>query len=68
MYKKAITRKPNKEFAKGITTSELGKPDFNLMLEQHKAYIEILKSLGIKVIEKHKLDPLRNLQGSHVSS
>jgi dimethylargininase len=62
MYRKAITRKPNKDFTKGITTSDLGKPNYELMLEQHKTYIEILKSLGLKVIE---LEALNDFPDAH---
>ena len=42
MYSKAIVRKPGRNFAKGITTSNLGKPDFDKALEQHSAYCNAL--------------------------
>ncbi|MDY0202333.1 MAG: arginine deiminase family protein [Tenuifilaceae bacterium] len=47
---KAIVRKPGKNFANGISTSNLGKPSFELALEQHAAYREALKQCGIDVI------------------
>jgi len=56
MYTKAITRKPCKNFAAGLTTSTLGKPDYQLMLEQHSVYIETLKNLGLQVTELEVLD------------
>jgi len=46
----AITRKPGKNFALGLTTSDLGPPDYGLILKQHKAYIDTLKSIGLEVI------------------
>lgn len=55
MFKYAITRKPGQDFAHGITTSNLGTPSYELLLEQHSAYIETLRSLGLDVIV---LDPL----------
>jgi dimethylargininase len=50
MYTTAITRKPSENFADGITTSDLGKPDFELMLSQHTVYVDRLKKLGLEVI------------------
>jgi len=47
--KHIIARKPGANFADGITTSSLGKPSFALMLEQHQAYLDLMKELGIEV-------------------
>lgn len=47
--KKAITRKPAKSFAEGLTTSKLGKADYDKMLEQHDAYVKTLENLGVEV-------------------
>ncbi len=55
MFTHAITRKPGIDFAAGITSSPLGIPDYQLMLQQHAAYVDTLASLGLEVIE---LDPL----------
>jgi dimethylargininase len=49
MFKYAITRKPGKNFAAGLTTANLGTPDYNLILKQHHAYVCILQSLGLEV-------------------
>jgi dimethylargininase len=49
MFKHAIVRTPCPEMVDGITTASLGKPDFKLALIQHKKYIEVLQSLGLKV-------------------
>lgn len=53
----AIVRKPGEDFARGITTSDLGSPDYKLMLKQHRDYVNTLKSLDITIIP---LNPLRN--------
>jgi len=58
----AITRKPGKKFAQGITSANLGKPDYGLMLKQHRVYIELLKSLGLTVIE---LDALQDFPDAY---
>ncbi len=49
MYTKAIVRRPGKNFANGITTSNLGKPDFVRALEQHAAYCEALVKCGVEL-------------------
>ncbi len=55
MYAYAITRKPGRNFHRGITTANLGEPDFDLMVRQHEIYTETLKTLGLEMI---LLDPL----------
>ena len=50
MYTKAIVRRPGKNFAEGITTSTLGKPDFGKALEQHSAYCDALTGCGLELI------------------
>lgn len=54
-FTRAITRKPGENFAQGLSMSKLGPPDYQLMVEQHAAYVDTLTSLGLVVIE---LDPL----------
>lgn len=50
-FTKAITRKPNVNFAAGLTTAEWGnKPDYDLFCRQHQSYVETLRSLGLEVI------------------
>lgn len=49
MIKNVIVRKPSKNFADGITTADLGKPDYEKALEQHEGYIEALKECGCSV-------------------
>jgi dimethylargininase len=50
MYSKAIVRRPGKNFAEGITTSNLGKPDFKKAIEQHSAYCDALTGCGLELI------------------
>lgn len=52
MFNKAIVRTPGNSVMDGITSQEMGKPDYELALRQHKEYIEALELSGVKV---HKL-------------
>jgi len=51
MFKQAIVRKPCKNFQFGISTSNLGKPDYQKVLLQHSKYIEALKKCNLSVLE-----------------
>lgn len=62
MFKNAISRKPAPNFADGITTSNLGRPDYTLMLKQHEAYVATLRSLGLEV---EVLEPLSQYPDAH---
>lgn len=48
-FRYAIVRKPGANFGEGLTTSDMGVPDFNLMTVQHQAYVRILEELGLSV-------------------
>jgi len=48
-FAKAIVRRPCKNMVFGLTTANLGTPDFNLALKQHDAYISALEKCGLKV-------------------
>ncbi|MBU0927427.1 MAG: N(G),N(G)-dimethylarginine dimethylaminohydrolase [Spirochaetes bacterium] len=49
-FKHAIVRKPAKSLVDGITTHpELGKPDYELALRQHEAYVGALERCGLSV-------------------
>jgi len=50
MFNHAITRKPGANFGDGLTTSDLGMPDFKKMTVQHDVYESALKDLGLTVI------------------
>ena len=50
IYTRAIVRIPGENFGQGITTSNLGKPNYHLALEQHHTYCESLKECGLELI------------------
>lgn len=50
MFKNAIVRRPGNSLVNGITSApELGKPDYELAIKQHDAYIKALKSCEVEV-------------------
>lgn len=49
MYKQIIVKKPGKSYKEGLTTSNLGEPDYDLVLEQHEEYIEALKKCDVEI-------------------
>ena len=50
MFKKAIVRTPGKSMINGLTTAELGLPNYEKALIQHKKYIKALDECGLEVI------------------
>lgn len=50
MIKNVIVRKLSKNFAEGITTADIGKPDYKKAMIQHVAYIEAFKKCGCNVV------------------
>ena len=57
MFKNVIVRKPARSMVDGITSApELGKPDYELAVKQHDAYIEALKQCGVEVMELEALE------------
>ena len=50
MFKNIIVRRPGKSICDGITSApELGRPDYELAMKQHDAYISALKKCGCEV-------------------
>ncbi|MCU0288562.1 MAG: arginine deiminase family protein [Acidobacteria bacterium] len=49
MFKHVIVRRPGRSLVEGITSANLGKPDYELAIQQHDRYIEALKCQGIQV-------------------
>jgi dimethylargininase len=47
---KAIVREPCTNFASGETSVDLGKPDYELALQQHETYCRTLESCGLELI------------------
>lgn len=63
MFTRVIARKPGQNFAQGITTALNSEPpDYNLILKQHAAYVETLRSIGLEVVV---LDPLPDHPDAH---
>ncbi len=50
MFTSAIVKTPCKNMVKGITTANLGQPDYKLALKQHAKYIQALEQCGLKVM------------------
>lgn len=48
-FTKAIVRPPSANFADGLTTVDLGKPDYKLALRQHEAYCRALENCGLRL-------------------
>ncbi len=48
-FSQAIVRKPCYSLTSGITTADLGTPDFQKALLQHDAYVDALRLCGLKV-------------------
>lgn len=51
MFTRAITRKPGFDFAEGLTTNDVDVPDYEVMQAQHVIYVNVLRSLGLMVLE-----------------
>jgi dimethylargininase len=50
MFQRAIVRPPGKSFDQGLTTAQLGSPDFELALTQHEQYCAALQKCGLELI------------------
>jgi dimethylargininase len=50
MFTRAIVRPPGANFADGLTTVDLGRPDYELALRQHAAYCTALQQCGLSLI------------------
>lgn len=53
-FNAAIVRAPSPTFVNGLTSAGLGKPDHEMALQQHRAYVAALRHCGLKV---HELPP-----------
>ena len=61
-FTQAIARRPGKDMADGITSSNLGVPGHAKALEQFEAYVDALQACGIAVTV---LDPLDGFPDAH---
>ena len=50
MFKKAIVRTPGKSIINGLSTANLGLPNYQKALEQHKEYIKALEACELDVL------------------
>jgi dimethylargininase len=48
-YSRAIVRKPGRSLVHGITSADLGQPDYQLALAQHAGYVQALEDSGLQV-------------------
>ena len=63
MFTHAVTRKPCRNFARGLTTTVSSEPaDYGLMARQHEAYLEALSAAGLEVVV---LDPQPDYPDAH---
>jgi dimethylargininase len=49
LFTRAIVRVPGSNFADGLTTVDLGTPQFDQVLDQHALYCEALRTCGLKL-------------------
>lgn len=49
MFTHAITRPPAPSYVDGITTADLGSPNYALAVRQHAAYVDALRACGLAV-------------------
>ena len=53
MFTNVIVKTPCRAVTEGITSApELGKPDYEKALQQHRCYIEALKQCGVTVTDR----------------
>jgi dimethylargininase len=59
MFKHVIVRRPGRSLIEGITSANLGKPDYARALQQHHRYIDALKNRGVivKILEADEQFP-----------
>ena len=49
MFTRAIVRVPSQSLIRGITTADLGLPDYDKAMHQHAAYVAVLEACGLDV-------------------
>jgi len=50
MFTKAIVRTPGRSLTSGLTAANLGTPDYQKALEQHRLYVAALEGCGLNVL------------------
>ncbi len=56
VFTRALCRRPGSDLAGGLTTSDLGEPDFTLACDQFERYVTTLKECGLDVTVLEALD------------
>ena len=49
-FNQAIVKTPCPEMVDGLTTADLGKPEYEKAIRQHGRYVQVLKDLGLEVM------------------
>jgi dimethylargininase len=49
MFTHAIVRQIGRNFVNGLSTANLGRPDYDITLVQHRAYVNALQKCGVEV-------------------
>lgn len=49
MFTRALVRKPGRSLTEGLSSANLGKPNYDKALDQHGAYIDALTACGLEV-------------------
>ena len=49
-FRRAIVRPPSTSFARGLTTVDLGSPDYATALAEHEAYCGAFEALGVELV------------------
>ncbi|MBC8507520.1 MAG: N(G),N(G)-dimethylarginine dimethylaminohydrolase [Anaerolineales bacterium] len=49
MFKNAIVRTPGRSIVDGLSSANLGKPIYEVVLEQHAAYVAAIEKCGVQV-------------------
>jgi len=50
MFSRAIVREPGSSIINGLTTADLGIPDYRKALRQHQEYVRAIKECGLEVL------------------
>lgn len=53
LFKNAIVRIPGSNFAEGLTSVDLGFPNYDRVLQQHSCYCEALRECGLEITTLH---------------
>lgn len=49
MFNNVIVKKPGESYVEGLTTSDLGIPDYEVLLKQHDEYVKALEKANVEI-------------------